>query len=298
VTTASGIPIAATLKSIKTAKDGYKDGEISMFNKEGVAFAYKWSTRKDMWEEVGEVAGTAPGKALGGTPGKTSGDVGGGGSEAVGEGGEAGGDDGGEAKPELSMEERKAAMEARILKAKVEKKAAADAENKELEKKRRAMGKESIDAKEAREKLTRENDMAERKRAKQADIEHRKKLVLKIAAEKEARKRKADGLPPAEEKAPPAAPAAPKPAGAKKVHTSCVLMVKTLDGGSEKISFKPDDTVGTVHNHVGMLHMRGEQDGWVLASMFPRELYTPDKHGITLKEAGLVPKAQLVITKT
>ena len=36
----SGIPNAATLPSIKTAKDGYKDGEISMFNKDGVVRAH------------------------------------------------------------------------------------------------------------------------------------------------------------------------------------------------------------------------------------------------------------------
>jgi hypothetical protein len=37
-----------------------------MFNKDGAAFAYKWSARNDMWEEVGEVAGTSSGKKMGG----------------------------------------------------------------------------------------------------------------------------------------------------------------------------------------------------------------------------------------
>lgn len=195
------------------------------------------------------------------------------------------------------MEERKAAMEARILETKRLKKEKADEEQRELEKKRRAMGKESADSKEAREKMLRERDAAERKREKDADKEYKKKLQAKIQAEKEARKRKAEGLPAAAETS--LAPAAAKPPPpAKKEHTTCVLMIKTLDGGSEKVSFKPDDTIGVVHKHVAMLHMRNQEEGWALASMFPRELYTADKHGTTLKEAGLVPKAQLVITKT
>ena len=195
------------------------------------------------------------------------------------------------------MEERKAAMEARILEAKRLKKEAADKEQKELEKKRRAMGKESAEAKETREKMIRDRDIAERKREKDADAAYKKKLQAKIQAEKDARKRKAEGLPPADS-SPVVAPAAPpKPAAAKKEHTECILMIKTMDGSSEKIKFKPDETLGDVHKHLAVLYMRGAMDGWALSSMYPRELYTPDKYGITLKEAGLVPKAQLVMTK-
>ena len=76
--------------------------------------------------------------------------------------------------------------------------------------------------KEAREKL-----VAKRKLEKLADVEYKKKIAAKIAADKEARKRKAEGLPLAEEKAAPAASAAQSPTAAKKAHTRCVLIEDT-----------------------------------------------------------------------
>lgn len=261
-----------------------------MFRKDGKAFAYKWSVMNDMWEEVGEVAGTAPGRSMGGPPPgsapKPSGDV----DPVTGEAAPAE-----PTAPELSMEERKQLMEKRILDAKAAKEAAAKKEARAEEAKRRAMGKEGIESKEAREKMVRDREIAERKREKEADIAYKKKLLASMAADKEARKRKAQGLPEAAASPPPAAAVA-KPA-TKKEHTQCIIMLRMLDGGSQKISFKPNETVGDVHAHVATLCMGGTLEGWALSSMFPRENYTKDKHGMTLTEAGLVPKAQLAITR-
>lgn len=135
----------------------------------------------------------------------------------------------------------------------------------------------------------------ERKREKEEAAIAKKKIQDKIAAGAEARKRKAAGLAPADEA--PAAAASPAPAASKKEHTSCIIMVKFLDGSSQKISFKPEETIGHVHLHIANLAMSGEMDGWALASMFPREIYTQEKHSTTLQAAGLVPKAQLVVQK-
>ena len=45
------------LANILEAKPGQKDGDVKMFNKEGVAWVYQWQAESQAWVEVGEVMG-------------------------------------------------------------------------------------------------------------------------------------------------------------------------------------------------------------------------------------------------
>jgi hypothetical protein len=155
--------------------------------------------------------------------------------------------------------------------------------------------KENQEAKEELQKKERIKEAQAKKREKQEEAEARKRVLAKLEADKQERKRKADlekaaragQAPPAEASTPAAAPAAPKPAAA---YTESRLALQTSNGRIMK-SFPVETTLFEVASDL-------EGQGVTANSFtqnFPKKTWDKTDFGLTLKEAGLVPSAALIV---
>lgn len=206
----------------------------------------------------------------------------------------------------LTEEEKKARLEE--LKAKLAAKRAGQAEEDKMAAKRneeirKKHTKEQDDAKEA---LVRKEQMKEaaKKRAEKAeDVAAKKRIKDKIEADKAERRRKAD-----EEKAMRANPEAYNPGAPtettttgpavlaaaqapKAAHSEARLRLQTA-GGNVMKNFPAETTLFEV------AHAVAEESGTQVESFtttFPKKTFDRDDFGMTLKEAGLVPSAALIV---
>ncbi|KAK4938922.1 hypothetical protein LTR28_009486, partial [Elasticomyces elasticus] len=127
----------------------------------------------------------------------------------------------------------------------------------------------------------------------------------KIAADKEARKLKAEqekaaraaGLPEgtiltgSSAPAPAPAPAAAAAPRAAPMHSEARLRLQTPSGNIMK-TFSADTTLFEVAQAIGT------ENGTQVSSFtqnFPRKVFDGSDFGLTLKEAGLVPSAALIV---
>jgi hypothetical protein len=139
-------------------------------------------------------------------------------------------------------------------------------------------------------------EAAAKRQEKLDDIAAKRRIQEKIAADKEERRLKAErvkaereGRAPAEPAAPAAAPAANKPASA---HTEARLRLQTSGGNVQK-TFPADTTLFELAQS-----LEGENGGPVesFTMTFPRKVFQGHlDFGKTLKEAGLVPSAVLIV---
>ncbi|TVY31824.1 Uncharacterized protein LSUB1_G007439 [Lachnellula subtilissima] len=133
---------------------------------------------------------------------------------------------------------------------------------------------------------------------KAADIAAKKRIQEKIAADKETRRLKAETLKAEREgRAAPAAPASEHPVAPteKKVnaHTEARLRLQLASGGTVMKTFGADTTLFEVAEAV-----KGENGGSVgsFTMNFPRKTFEGSvDFGKTVKEAGLVPSAVLIV---
>lgn len=192
------------------------------------------------------------------------------------------------------LEELKARRDAKRADA-AEADKAAQRRNEEI---RRKSTKEQADAKADLEKRQQAKEAAKRKQEKLDDIEAKKRIQQRIAADKEERRRKAEmdkaardgtALPGSTSSAAPvktAAPAAPKPVSA---YTEARLRLQTPSGTVQK-NFPVETTlfevVSAVSSEVGVPITS-------LVQTFPKKTWDSTDFGMTLKEAGLVPSAAL-----
>ncbi|KAF2642428.1 hypothetical protein P280DRAFT_264914 [Massarina eburnea CBS 473.64] len=158
--------------------------------------------------------------------------------------------------------------------------------------------KESHDIKEELRKKEQLKEMQAKKKEKQDEADARKRVLAKLEADKQERKRKAEAEKAARAgKAAPvyAEPAAPtssgpttsKPASA---YTEARLALQTPSGRVTK-TFPVETTLFEVAHAL-------EQDGLEVNSFmqsFPKKIYDKTDFGMTLKEAGMVPSAALII---
>lgn len=174
---------------------------------------------------------------------------------------------------------------------------AAQRRNEEIRKKHT---KENDDAKEELRRKEQIKEAAQKKQEKVDDANAKKRIKEKIEADKLARKQKAD-----EEKAmranpdaynPGAASAVPSaaaaaPAKAAVNHSEARLRLQTASGNVMK-TFPAETTLFEV------AHAVAEENGVQAASFtqnFPKKVWDSTDFGMTLKEAGLVPSAALII---
>jgi hypothetical protein len=201
--------------------------------------------------------------------------------------------------PPLTAEE-KAAKLVEMRSKLNEKRAAQAAQDKEDKKKndaiRRLATKETQDMKEQLENKERIKEAEKKRREKKADIAARQKVLDQIAADKAERKRKADlekaaregRAVPAEAAAPAPKPSAPKAAAA---YTETRLRLQTPSGNLMK-SFPVETTLFEVAEAV-----KTEQGIEVssFATNFPKKTFETEDFGMTLKEAGMVPSAAVIV---
>lgn len=152
----------------------------------------------------------------------------------------------------------------------------------------------------AKEKLARDQQIkeAQAKRAeKAADIQAKKRIQEKIAADKEERRLKAEAAKALREgRAPPvekvaAAPAPTAAAGPPKVHTEARLRLQTATGTLTK-TYPVDTTLFEVSQQ-----LQGELGAVNSFTMtYPKKTFEGAvDFAKTLKEAGLVPSAVLIV---
>ncbi|KAF2467011.1 uncharacterized protein BDR25DRAFT_292752 [Lindgomyces ingoldianus] len=206
-----------------------------------------------------------------------------------------------EIKP-LTEEEKAAKLEE--MKARLAEKRAMQAEQDRIDRKkneqiRMKATKESQDIKEELQKKERLKEAQAKKKEKQDEIEARKRVLAKLEADKAERKRKADLEKAARAgQAPPplvaessgatsSGPTTSKPASA---YTETRLALQTPTGRVMK-TFPVETTLFEVAHALS-------QDGIQVTSFtqnFPKKVFDNTDFGMTLKEAGMVPSAALVV---
>jgi len=200
----------------------------------------------------------------------------------------------------LTEEERKAKLE--TLRVKLAAKRAEQSEQEKAERKkneeiRRKSTKEGQDIKDALQQKERIKEAEKKRKEKQADILAKKRILEQLAADKAERKRKADEqkairegktAPVVEEAPKPAAPSAPKPAAA---YTEARLRLQTPESSFTR-SFPAETTLFEVAFAV---KEEANFEPTSFTTNFPKKVFDNSDFGMTLKEAGMVPSAALIV---
>ena len=201
----------------------------------------------------------------------------------------------------LTEEEKKQRLEE--LKQKLAAKRAMQAEQDKEERKKNEQirMKSTKETQEAKEDLQKKEQIkeAQTKRAeKLADQEAKKRVLAKLEADKQERKRKAEieraqragkAPPPVQQETGPTSsgPTTSKPASA---YTEARLALQTPAGRVTK-TFPVETTLFEVAHAL-------EQDGTVVNTFttnFPKKVFDKSDFGLSLKEAGMVPSAALIV---
>lgn len=209
----------------------------------------------------------------------------------------------------------------------------------EAEKKRREMGKKTIQSNEEFKKMAAQRERDEIKRQKIEDAKRKKQLQEQLEKDKERRRLERGGAKIEEEpkkvevkkeepkkvevkkeepkkvevkkvepkkvevkkeepkkvevkKEEPKKEEPKKEEGPKKEYTECTIQVRLLDGSTVTQTFKANETIGHVKTYAAMLM---KDYDFNLYTPFPRKIYKDLQ--IPLKEAGLVPRGQLICTR-
>ncbi|KFA63841.1 hypothetical protein S40285_04456 [Stachybotrys chlorohalonatus IBT 40285] len=182
------------------------------------------------------------------------------------------------------------------------KKAAQSVQDKEDQKRnekiRMKSTKESQEAKEELQRKEQIKEAAKKRQEKLADAEAKKRIKMKIEADKAERRRKAEEAKAAREGRAPeetaAAPAAAAPAASKPKadHSEARLRLQTGSGNITKTL--PAET--TLFELVQLVETETGQAPTSFTTTFPRKTFEGHEDlSKTLKEAGLVPSAVLIV---
>lgn len=201
----------------------------------------------------------------------------------------------------LSEQEKKERLQELLAKRDAKKKelSAQDTiERKRNEQIRLKATKEQSDAKEELAKKEQIKEAQLKRQEKLADVEAKKRIQAKIAADKEERRFKAEREKAArsDQAVPSAAVAAPPPAGVPvskpaNSYTETRLRLQTASGTVQK-NFPVETTLFEVAHAIA-------SDNGVQAQSFttnyPKKTYERLDFGMSLKEAGMVPSAVLIV---
>ncbi len=202
----------------------------------------------------------------------------------------------------LTEEEKKQRLE--DLKEKLAAKRAALSEQEKEDKKRNEQirmkaTKESQDIREELQKKERIKEAQAKRAEKKADEDARKRVLAKLEADKQERKRKAEeekaaragqAPPPQPAQAPLATTSGPVTSKPASEYTQARIALQTPSGRITK-TFPVETTLFEVAHEL-------EKDGMQVNSFtmnFPKKTYDKTDFGMTLKEAGLVPSAALIV---
>jgi len=190
------------------------------------------------------------------------------------------------------------------LKAKLALKRATQAEQDKEDRKRNEQirlkaTKESQDMKDELQKKERLKEAQAKRAEKKADEDARKRVLAKLEADKQERRRKAElekaaragaAPPPAPPHTPLASVSGPSTSKPASAYTEARLALQTPGGRFMKI-FPVETTLFEVAHAL-------EADGVSVKTFttnFPKKTYDKTDFGMTLKEAGMVPSAALIV---
>ncbi|KAL9064553.1 MAG: hypothetical protein Q9157_007786 [Trypethelium eluteriae] len=160
--------------------------------------------------------------------------------------------------------------------------------------------KETQDIKEELQKKEQIKEAEKKRKEKQDDIDAKKRIKAKIEADKEARRLKAEqekaaraGVAPPVQPAAPAMPTTSGPATSKpaSAYTEARLRLQTVNGTVQK-------TLPVETTLFEVAHQLAQDNGTEVATFttnFPKKVFDRTDFGMTLKEAGLVPSAALIV---
>ncbi|TKA75685.1 hypothetical protein B0A55_03188 [Friedmanniomyces simplex] len=203
----------------------------------------------------------------------------------------------------LTEEEKKQKLQE--LKEKLAEKRAGQAQEDALARKRNEQinKKHTRDSDDAKEELRKKEQIKEAQKKRQEkldDVAAKKRIRDKIEADREARKQKVeqekamranpDAYNPGAPTASSAAAAAPK---ATTNHSEARLRLQT-PGGNVMKTFPASTTLFEVAHALGPLEATGEQAS-SFTTTFPKKVFETTDFGMTLKEAGMVPSAALIV---
>jgi len=170
---------------------------------------------------------------------------------------------------------------------------------KERELKRRATGKEALEAQQKWKEDQVKRDAALKRKEKEEERKAKAAIKEKIERDKRERLSKAKPSPTAVPAQPTttvgsAAPPA-QPAVAKEYDT-CTIQVRLTNGSTLTKDFKPTDTLRTVHTWVGQDRTDNHRGFFALSTAYPRKDYSGSAlDSTTLKAADLVPRGSLMV---
>lgn len=170
---------------------------------------------------------------------------------------------------------------------------------------RRKSTKEQDDAKEQLQAKQRIKEAEAKRREKTEEVEAKKRIQAKIAADKEERKRKAElekatrmgqtfPTGPVEQNMPAGAPIPSAAASVSKpssAYTEARLRLQTPNGTLQK-TFPVETTLFEVARAINQENGTNVQS---FSSNFPRKTWDRSDFGLSLKEAGMVPSAALMV---
>jgi hypothetical protein len=159
--------------------------------------------------------------------------------------------------------------------------------------------KDSQDIKEELEKKERLKEAAAKRAEKKADEDAKKRVLAKLEVDKQERKRKAEiekakragQAPPAPVQAPLATSSGPTTSKPASAYTETRLALQTTAGRVMK-TFPVDTTLFEVAH---ALEQEGNRSVATFTTNFPKKVYDISDFGMTLKEAGMVPSAALIV---
>lgn len=203
----------------------------------------------------------------------------------------------------LTEEEKKQRLEELKQKLALKRAAQAEQDKEERKKNEQIRMKSTKETQEAKEELQKKEQIkeAQAKRAeKLADQEAKKRVLAKLEADKQERKRKAEleraqragrAPPPAAyEAATSSASSASTTSKPASAYTEARLALQTPAGRVTK-TFPVETTLFEVAHAL-------EQDGTVVSTFttnFPKKVFDKSDFGLSLKEAGMVPSAALIV---
>ncbi|KAI1778300.1 ubiquitin-related domain-containing protein [Hypoxylon cercidicola] len=199
----------------------------------------------------------------------------------------------------LSEEEKKQRLEElrERVKAKRAGQAAIDKEEqKRNEQIKRKATKESQEMKEELQRKEQMKEAAKKRQEKIDEMEAKKRIKAKIEADKEERRRKAEDAKAAREgrAVPVAAAPTPAPAPARPAATHNEARLRLQTSGGNVMKTLPADT--TLFEVAQLLESENGLTVTKFVQNFPRKIFEGNLDlGKTLKEAGLVPSAALIV---
>ena len=160
--------------------------------------------------------------------------------------------------------------------------------------------KETHDIREELQKKERLKEAADKRAEKKADEDARKRVLAKLEVDKQERKRKAEiekakragqAPPPAPVQAPLATSSGPTTSKPASAYTEARLALQTASGRVMK-TFPVDTTLFEVAH---ALEEGGNVAVATFTTNFPKKVYDKSDFGLTLREAGMVPSAALIV---